>query len=156
MSTVHVWAHTYCTLVCVGVHRQIHTYIQTHTYSTNSQACIKMESFKKQLDHWDVTKPGHFSRFIMGIQIQIALTFFYSVHSYPVVLSATAMCYLAEEKAKAPVLITTEPLKALGCILTIQDPRQLQALSSCLTNSPLHYGLLADTLPQPSPLNHHC
>lgn len=75
---------------------------------------------------------------------------------HPTVPSATAMCYLAKEKAKAPALIATEPLKALGCILTIQDPAQLHDLSSCLTNSPLHYGLLADTLPQPSPLNHHC
>lgn len=72
------------------------------------------------------------------------------------VLVATAMGYLAKEKAKAPPVITTEPLKALGCILTIQDPGQLQALSSCMTNILLHYGLLADTLLQPYPLNHHC
>ena len=61
-----------------------------------------------------------------------------------------------ENKAKAPALMSTEPLKALGCILTMQDPEQLQDLSSRLTNSPLHYGLLADTLPQPPPLNHRC
>lgn len=74
----------------------------------------------------------------------------------PTVLVATAMGYLAKEKVKAPAVITTEPLKALGCILTIQDPGKLQALSSCMTNILLHYKLLADTLLQPYPLNHPC
>lgn len=81
----------------------------------------------------------------MNIQIRMAFTLF-PVHVHPTAPSATAMCYLAKEKAKTPALITTEPLKALGCILTIQDPGQLEALSSCLTNSSLHYRLLADTL----------
>lgn len=64
----------------------------------------------------------------------------------------SAMCYLVKEKAEAPALITIKPLMALGCILTMQDPEQLQALSSCLTNSPLHYGLLAENLTSAFPI----
>lgn len=79
---------------------------------------------------------------------------------HPVATLATAMCYLTKKKRgknpKALPLIRRGPLKALGCILTLQDLEQLQVLSSCLTNSPLHYGLLADTLPQPFPLSHRC
>lgn len=80
-------------------------------------------------------------------------------HMHPVATLATAMCYRTKKrkkKTKALPLIRRGPLKVLGCILTLQDLEQLQVLSSCLTNSPLHYGLLADTLPQPFPLSHRC
>lgn len=62
----------HCT--CVSTHI---LYKCADTYSTNSQACIKLKPLtpKKQLDHWDITKSGHFSRFIMDIQIQIAVPF---------------------------------------------------------------------------------
>lgn len=67
-----MWAHAYkmCVQVCTG----------RHTYSKKSQAFIKLKTFtpEKQLDHWDITKSGHFSRFIMDIQIQIAFAFFCS------------------------------------------------------------------------------
>lgn len=69
-------------------------------------------------------------------------------------------CVISQKKKgknpKALPLIRRGPLKVLGCILTLQDLEQLQVLSSCLTNSPLHCGLLADTLPQPFPLSHRC
>lgn len=69
---------------------------RTHTYSTNSQPWIKLKPFmlEKQLDHWDISKSWHFSRFIMDIQN-------IPTRMHPVATLATAMCYLAK-KGKKP------------------------------------------------------
>lgn len=48
---------------------------------------------EKQLDHCDISKSWHFSRFIMGIQK-------IPTRMHPVATLATAMCYLTKKKGK--------------------------------------------------------
>lgn len=104
-----MWARTYCTNVCVQV------CTGRHTSGTNSQAHIKLKPLtaKKQLDHWDITKSGHFSRFIVDIQTQLAVAFF-PVHMHPTFPSVTAMCYLAEGKQKPKHLLLHRAFEGIG------------------------------------------
>lgn len=83
-----MYKNTHIVYKCVCTHT-----IQTHRLVINcNHLCLKNR------DHWSSTVAGHFSRFIMDIQIQIAFTFIRSHASYS---SISAISHVLSSKGKS-------------------------------------------------------